>query len=91
MANNTTRHLTQHMVRICIPIWDVRFSCLSKDIYVRWSPIKDFTGLGVTNHLVETLEAFGIDQLYQQQNLSGCAMNGQYIHLNALDYLKNIF
>ena len=29
----TTRHLTQYMVRICIPIWDMRSSYLSKDMY----------------------------------------------------------
>ena len=86
----TTRHLTHHMLGICIPIWDVRSSYLSKDIYVQCSLITDVTGLCVTNHFVETLEAFGIDHLYQQQNLSGCATDRQYIYLNAPDHLKNI-
>ena len=41
--------------------------------------------------LCGNVEAFGIDQLYQEQNLSGCAMAGQYIQLNFPDHLKNIF
>ena len=47
--------------------------------------------LRVTDHFVKALKAFGIDQLYQQQNLSGCTMDGQYSHLNVPDHLKNIF
>ena len=87
----TTRHLTRHMVGVRIPIWDVRSSYFSKDIYVQCSPIKDVTGLGVTRHFLETIEAFGIDQLYQREYISGCAMDGQYIHLNVPDHLKDIF
>ena len=67
MANKiTTRHLTQHMVGICIPIWDVRSSYLSKDIYVQCSPIKDVTGFGVTNHFMEILEAFGVTNHFME-------------------------
>ena len=58
--------------------------------YVQYSPI-NVTGFGITNHFLETQEAFGIDQLYQQQNLSGFAVGGQYIHLNVPDHLKSVF
>ena len=76
--------MTQHMVEIPIPIGDVRSSYLSKDtpcsVWIR-SP----------KSLCGNVEAFGIDQLYQEQNLSGCAMAGHYIQLNFPDHLKNIF
>ena len=78
MTDKMTRQLTQHMVGICLPIWNVR-------------SIYDVTELGVTNHFLEMLEAFGLDQSYQQQNFSGCAMDGQYIDLDVPDHLKNIF
>ena len=85
-----TRHLTRHMVGICIPILDVRSRYCNKDTYVLWSPTNDVTVLGVTNYFLETLEAFELVQLYLQQNLSGCAMDGQYIHGNVADHLKSI-
>ena len=85
-----TRHLTRHMVGIFIPILDVRSRYCNKDTYVLWSPTNDVTVLGVTNYFLETLEAFELVQLYLQQNLSGCAMDGQYIHGNVADHLKSI-
>ena len=45
--------------------------------------------MGVTEHVIEALESFGIDRSYRD-NLSGCAMDGLYIHLNASAYLSNI-
>ena len=44
--------------------------------------------LVVTNHVVGTLEAIGLDQLYQREYLLGCIMDGQYIHLMFPDDLK---
>ena len=44
----------------------------------------------MTVHVIETLESFGIDRSYQRDNLSGCAMDGQYIHLNFSGHLSNI-
>ena len=58
-----SKHLTWHMVGIRIPIWDIRSSFLVRDLYIQCSPIKDVTGLGVTEHAIETLESFGI--IYQ--------------------------
>ena len=84
-----TRHLTRHMVGICIPILDVRSRYRNKDTYVLWSPTNDVTVLSATNYFLETLEAFELVQLYLQQNLSGCA-DEQYIHWNVADHLKNI-
>ena len=84
----TSKHLTRHMVGIRIPIWDIRSSFLVRDLYIQCSPIKDVTGLGVTEHVIETLESFGLDRSYQRDNLSGCAMDGQYIHLNFSGHLK---
>ena len=51
----TSKHLTRHMVGIRLPIWDVRTSYLTKDLYLQCSPINDVTGLGLTNHVVGTL------------------------------------
>ena len=59
-------------------------------MYLQCSAIKDVTGMGVTEHVVETLEAFGLDGTYQRNNLSGCAMDGQYIHLKFSEHLSNI-
>ena len=78
------------MVGIRIPIWDIRSSFLVRDLYIQCSPIKDVTGLGATEHVIETLESFGIDRSYQRDNLSGCAMDGQYIHLNFSGHLSNM-
>ena len=83
----TSKHLTRHMVGIRIPIWDIRSSFLVRDLYIQCSPTKDVTGLGVTEHVIET---FGIDRSDQRDNLSGCAMDGQYIHLNFSGHLSNI-
>ena len=47
--------------------------------------------MGVTEHIIGTLEAFGLDRAYQRENLSGCAMDDQYIRLNVSDHLSNIF
>ena len=86
----TSKHLTRH-TEIRIPIWDVQSSCLAKYVYIQRFPIKDVSGLGVTKHIVGTIKAFGLDRPYQRDNLSGCAMDGQYIHLNCSDHLSNIF
>ena len=53
-------------------------------------PINNVTGFGVTNHVVGSLEAFGLGQMHQLEYLSGCAMDGQYIHLNFSDHLQNV-
>ena len=87
----TCKHLTRHMVGIRVSIWDLRSSTLSKDVYIQCFPIKDVTGLGVTEHIIGTLEAFGLDRAYQRDNLSGCAMDDQYIRLNVSDHLSDIF
>ena len=55
-------------------------------VYIQCSPIKDVTG-----YIIGTLEAFGLDSAYQRDNVSGCAMDGQYIRLNVLNHLINIF
>ena len=44
----------------------------------------------MTERVIETLESFGIDRSYQRDNLSGCAMDGQYIRLNFSGHLSNI-
>ena len=87
----TTKHLTRHMVGIRVPIWDIRYPFLAKDIYVQCSCINDVTGKGIASHLIETLESFGIDRIYQRENLAGCAMDGQYIKLNIHYHLSDIF
>ena len=84
----TSKHLTRHMVGIRIPIWDIRYIHINKDIYVQCSCIQDVTGKGVTQHMLKSLESFGMDSSYQRKNLSGCAMDGQYIHLHVVDHLK---
>ena len=72
------------MVGIHVPIWDVRSSYLSKDIYVQCSPIKDITGLGVTNHFVETMEASGIFSL----GYTNCINNKTWL---TVQWVGNIF
>ena len=85
-----SKHLTRHMVGIRIPIWDICSSFLVIYLYIQCSPIKDVTDLGVTEHVIETFESYGTDRSYQRDNLSGCAMDGQYIHLNVSVYLSNL-
>ena len=85
----TTKHLTRHMVGIRVPIWDIRYPFIAKDIYVQCSCISDVTGKGITDHLIDTLDSFGLDRIYQRQNLAGCAMDGQYINLNIKDHLHD--
>ena len=87
----TTKHLTRHMVGIRVPIWDIRYPFLAKDIYVQCSCINDVSGKGIADHMIHTLESFGLDRIYQRDNLSGCAMDGQYIHLNINDHLHDTF
>ena len=53
------------------------------------SCISDVTGKGITDHLIDTLDSFGLDRIYQRQNLVGCAMDGQYINLNIKDHLHD--
>ena len=87
----TSGHLTRHMMGIRIPVWDLRCSYLSKDIYLQSNPIKDVTGLGVTTHIVGMLEAVGLDKAYQRQHISGGAMDGQYMHLDVSQHLTDTF
>ena len=87
----TSKHLTRHMVGIRIPIWDIKYPNLNKDVYVQCSTIKDVTGKGIANHLIDSLECFGIDSAYQREHLSGCAMDGQYVCLKINEHLNSIF
>ena len=41
--------------------------------------------------MIDALESFGLDRVYQRENMSGCAMDGQYVLLNIPDHLNNIF
>ena len=38
--------------------------------------IKDVSEKGITDHIIHTLERFGLNSIYQRENLSGCAMEG---------------
>ena len=53
--------------------------------------IKDVSEKGITDHIIHTLERFGLNRIYQRENLSGCAMEGQYILLNINDHLHDTF
>ena len=87
----TSKHLTRHMVGIRIPVWDINYANINKDIYVQCSCVHDLSGKGLAAHLIETLESFGLDEAYQRGHLSGCAMDGQYVKLKIDEHLKNIF
>ena len=39
----------------------------------------------------KTLDSFGIDESYQRNHISGCAMDGQYVKLNVAKHLNDIF
>ena len=86
-----TKHLTRHMVGVRIPVWDVRYASLNKDIYVQCSCLNDVTGKGIAKHMVDTLISLGIDRPYQRENLCGAAMDGQYVKLNVSDHLHDMF
>ena len=87
----TTSHLTRHMMGIRVPIWDIRCSNISRDVYLQSNPIANVTGQGVTSHIVKMIESFGIEESYQRKHISGAAMDGQYINLNVSEHLSDIF
>ena len=79
------------MVGIRLPIWEIQFADINKDIYVQCSCVHDLSGKGLVAHMIETLESFGIDKVYQRGHLSGCAMDGQYVKLKIDGHLSDIF
>ena len=87
----TSKHLTRHMVGIRIPVWDMRYLGINKDIYVSCSPVQDLSGLGLASHIVASLNSFGINESYQRNHISGCAMDGQYVKLNTAKHFSDIF
>ena len=87
----TSKHLTRHMIGIRIPVWDIRYSGINKDIYVACSPVEDLSGRGIASHIFATLDSFSISEIYQRNHIAGCAMDGQYIKLNVAKHLKDIF
>ena len=66
MVDKNDYKALDYIVGIRLPIWDARTSSLIKDLYIPCLPI-NVTGLGVTNHVVGALEAFGLNQLYQRE------------------------
>ena len=60
-------------------------------MYVACSPVQDLSGYGIASHISATLDSFGIDESYQRNHISGCAMDGQYVKLNVAKHLNDIF
>ena len=73
-----------------IPIFDLKYSGIVKDIFMQSSPIQELDGLGVTNHILDSFEAFGLPLTYQHNNASGMAMDGQYTKLNVETHMRDI-
>ena len=86
----TVKHRSRHMVGMRIPIFDLKYSGIVKDIFMQSSPIQELDGLGVTNHILDSFEAFGLPLTYQHNNASGMAMDGQYTKLNVETHMRDI-
>ena len=76
----TSKHITRHMIGIWIPVWDIHYAAINKDIYLQCSAVHYLSGKGIAANLVETLVSFGLDEVYQRSHMAGCTMDGQYVH-----------
>lgn len=91
MADKVTiSHRTRHMVGIRLPVFDLDYPSLTKDIYVQSASVKHHDGLSLSNHLLDSIEAMGIPRFYIRSHLSGSAFDGQYTKLNVGDHLSEI-
>lgn len=87
----TVNHRTRHIVGIRIPIWDIRYSTIVKDVYIQSSSVKLSSGKDICNHLFESLESAGFSSVYSAKNISGLAMDGQYTKLNIRQHTEDKF
>ena len=60
----TANHRTRHKIGVRVPIWDMRYSCIVKNIHIQSSAVKLHTGIAVPDHLFDSLNAAGFSNVY---------------------------
>ena len=86
----TISHRTRHAVGIRIPVYDLKYSSLTKDIYLKSASVKHHDGLSICNHMLDSVEAAGFPRVYIRKNLSGGAFDGQYTSLNIGKHMSDV-
>ena len=86
----TVKHRARHMVGMRIPIFDLKYDGIVRDVFIQSSPVKDLDGKGISQHITDSFLGFGLPLSFQRKQASGMAMDGQYTKLNVEKHVSEI-